>query len=170
MDDDKDNKSATINFRAAQPTDGGKMWEVIDAIGTLERNTTYAYVLLANHFGQTCLIAEDGDTMAGFIAGYRPPTDYEAVFVWQIGVHPDYRGQGLGTRMLNALVELPGCEGVRFLSATVAPSNEASVRLFTGFARKRDVPCEVTSGFQPEYFLPVEHEAEELYRIGPLHE
>jgi len=163
---------ADITLRAPTMRDGARVWELIDAIGVLEQNTPYAYLLLCTHFTDTCVVAERGGELVGFVAAYRPPTRPEVVFVWQVGVSPTARGAGLGRRLLDALVESPGCEGVCALEATVTPSNTASRALFTGFARHRGLSCTVRPCFTAECFpaatADAPHEPEELFHIGPL--
>jgi L-2,4-diaminobutyric acid acetyltransferase len=58
--------------------------------------------------------------------------------------------------------------GCRFLETTITPSNEASRRLFLSLARDLEARCRVTSFFSEEDFGGENHEAEDLFRIGPL--
>ena len=165
-------------FRAPTVDDGAQMHALVKDSGVLEPNTCYAYLLLATHFADTCLVAMEGDRMLGFVAAYRPPSHPEAVFVWQIGVRAEARGRGLAKRLLHELVERPACAEVTHLEATVDPANEPSCRLFRAFARERGVPCDVSPGFAPHHFTtkhfaphhkgPAEHPPEDLHRIGPL--
>ena len=156
-----------LTLRGPSVADAARIWSALPRIGGLERNTPYAYLLLCSHFASTGIVAELGGELAGFILGYRPPTDPDAIFVWQVGVVPDVRGQGLASRMLDALLARPGCRDARWLSATVSPDNDASLALFKGFARHRGVPCQQTRCFDPPLF-PEPHPAEDLLRIGPL--
>lgn len=156
-----------ISLRPASPADAAPLWRLIGDVGTLERNSCYAYLLLCAHFGATCLMAERGGRLVGFVLAYRPPSDPDQVFVWQVGVAPEARGAGLGGRLLEALVAQPACAGVRYLTATVSDDNAASMKLFTGFARRRGVACEVGPGF-PAALFAEPHEDENLLRIGPL--
>lgn len=157
-----------ITVRGVRPGEGKTLWRLAATSETLETNTTYAYGLLARDFSETCLLAEaDGDPV-GYVAAYRPPTRSDVVFVWQIGVAKSARGRGLAKRLLHALVERPGCRGVRHLESTVTPSNAASDRLFRSFARERGAPVEVLSGFAAEELGDGDHEREDLYRVGPL--
>ena len=155
-------------LRSPSVDDGAAIWELVRESGTLEPNTCYAYLLLATHFAPTCLIAARGGEQVGFVLAYRPPARPEVIFVWQIGVRPDCRGRGLAKRMLHALVRRPACADATYLEATVGVSNRGSDRLFRGFARERGVECAIERGFVSDDFGPLDHEAEHLYRIGPL--
>lgn len=166
-------------FRPARTDDGARMWSFVKEHGVLELNSAYCYLLMATHFGHTCLIAEttataDPDTarrLGGFVLAFRPPRQPENLFVWQIGVHPDLRGRGLGMRMLRQILGLPGCRGVRYVSASVARNNEPSRALFRGFARDINAHCEESEFFRADLFPPDAgkgHAAEDLFCVGPL--
>ena len=165
-------------FRSAKTADGARMWSFVNEHGVLELNSAYCYMLMATHFGQHCLIAESAqqaDTgtarkLAGFVLSYRPPAKAEDLFVWQIGVHPDMRGRGLAKQMLHQLLTLPANRGVQYITASVATGNEPSRALFRGFARDTNVECEETDFFKQDMFPREQgvHEAEDLFRIGPL--
>jgi L-2,4-diaminobutyric acid acetyltransferase len=163
-------RAGAVTLRNPTREDAAAVWELVGASGALEPNTCYAYLLLCTHFAETCLVAEGAREkgLLGFVAAYRPPSDGDAVFVWQIGVAAEARGRGLASRLLDALVALPACADARFLEATVGESNSASERLFRAFARRHGVACRVTPGFRAEHFGPLDHEDEPLYRIGPL--
>lgn len=160
-------QQTTLRFRAARRGDGAALWRLVKAAGTLEVNSAYFYLLFAEHFGATCLVAEQDDAVVGGVIAYRPPAEPDAVFVWQIGVAPQARGLGLGKQLLHELLQLPGCAGARWLMATVAEDNLVSARLFHGFARDRNVACEIQDFFTDNLF-PEPHTAEPLFRIGPL--
>ena len=156
-----------MEFRAPRAEDGRRIHALVESDATLESNSAYCYVLLCTHFAQHGIVAEKDGELAGFVAAYRPPSDPEAVFVWQVGVAPAGRGQGLGKRLLNALVEQPANRDARFLTATVDAANEPSNRLFAAFARDQGATLETETGFTSDLFPPG-HAAEPLLRIGPL--
>ena len=160
-----------VFFRSADARDGARMYEFVKEHGVLELNTAYAYMIMGAHFGGSCLVAECpdeiGDELAGFVLAYRPPTQPNDIFVWQVGTHPKMRGRGLAKRMLGQLLTLPANEGVDHVAATVATDNEPSRALFRSFARDVDSRCKESEFFTSDMF-PGEHEPEELFRIGPL--
>lgn len=157
-----------MTFSHPTTVDAPAMWDCVRECPPLEPNSPYAYVLICSDFAATSVIARDEVGVAGFIAGYCPPERPDVVFVWQIGVHPRARGKSLATRMLDFLVRADGARRVRFVEATVAPSNEASRRMFEGFARAHQAQCTITPYFEPAVFGGGAHEAEHLLRIGPL--
>ena len=138
-----------------------------EVAGTLELNPSYAYILICQHFGNTCLVAEAEGRMVGFVLAYVPPRQPDTVFVWQIGVAREVRGRGVGHLLLHNLLALDGCRNVTFLEASVTPSNKPSQSLFRAFARKKGVACRKMPFFPAEFF-PDDHEPEQLYRVGPL--
>lgn len=157
-----------FSFRSPTVVDGGRIWQLVIDAGTLDRNSSYAYVLLCRDFAETCIIAEHFGDLAGFVTGYRPPSRPDTLFVWQVGVAPSARGKGLASALLTKLLGSGGCQGVRFLETTVSPSNEASLALFKSLARRLDANLEELAGFGAELFPESGHEAEPLLRIGPF--
>lgn len=154
-------------FRTPTVADGAGIWRIVQESGVLDLNSAYLYLLLSKDFADTCIVAEQDKRLIGFASGYRPPTRHEVIFLWQIGIIADLRGQGLGKRLLAHFLRNTGASGAEFLETTISPSNEASQNLFRGLARDMDTNCQVSPCFTEQDF-PSGHEAEELYRIGPL--
>ncbi len=137
----------------------------------LDLNSPYAYVMWADHFASSSVVATDADgQLGGFVIGFRPPAKPEVVFVWQIAVARAMRGRGLGSLLLDELVARSGAD---VLEATVTPSNQASIALFTSFAARHGVAAELAVAYPADLFPPAgggraAHEEEVRYRIGPL--
>lgn len=157
----------SLTFRSATLEDGSALWRLIRDAGTLELNSSYFYLVFAADFGDTCLLAEQNGEVVGALIGFRSPRDPESAFVWQIGVAPSMRGQGLAKKMLRAWLELPAVKDARWLTATISEDNIPSTRLFQSVARELGVSCDVQPHFTAESF-PDNHPAEPLFRIGPL--
>lgn len=157
----------SLHFRSAVPADGASLWRLVQATGSLEPNTPYAYLLLASDFGRTCLVAEQDGHVVGAVIGYHPPEQADTAFVWQVGLLPALRGKGLGLELLQRWIALPANQACWWVTATVADDNLASQALFQRFAALHQVNCSVQPHFTADLF-PAEHPPEPLYRIGPL--
>src|SRR5690625_1095982 len=151
-----------ITLRSPALSDGGHMWRLARDSGALDLNTSYAYLLFARDFADTCRVAVVDGEVVGFVLGYRRPTEPETLFVWQIAVDPSQRGKQLAGRLLTSVAA-----GARFVEASITADNTASQRLFERFAR--DQGAELTRGeFLAASDFPDGHDAEGLVRIGPL--
>ncbi|MDY6827797.1 MAG: diaminobutyrate acetyltransferase [Pseudomonadota bacterium] len=157
-----------IQLRHPDVEDGVRIWQLVQAAGTLDLNSCYAYLMVCRDFSATSVIAEAGDQAIGFVTGYRPPPNPDALFVWQVGVAPAGRGKGVAGRMLEFLINAEACRGVRRLITNVTPSNAASRALFLGFARRVGAPLEESPGFGAALFPEPSHEPERLLSIGPF--
>lgn len=157
-----------MEFRKPRVQDGGWMWEVTRANGELDLNSPYAYLMMCEYFAETCVVVEEDGERLGFVLGFRLPDDPETFFVWQVTTDPAHRGKGLARRMVTAILERVVDRDVRFLEATVTPSNESSQRLFRGFGRRLGVECAETTAFSAELFPGGGHESELRFRIGPF--
>lgn len=155
-------------FRHPTPDDGERVWQLVRDCKPLDLNSTYCYLLLCSHFSDTCVVAESGDNIIGFIGAYLPPGKVGVLFVWQVAVKPAARVQGLASRMLTEILDRDICGGVNFIETTVSPSNEPSRSLFHSVAHRLDTELQEAEGFNTGLFPGEDHESEPLFRIGPF--
>lgn len=160
-------------LRHPTPDDAAAIHELVVTDGVLDPNSVYCYLLICRDFAATSLVATDDAGLAGFVAGYRPPARPTTLFVWQIGVAPRARRQGLGQLLLHRLLAAPGCADVEFVEATITPSNGGSRRLFTRLAESIGAGWQEGPGFAAGLFGDGDrpgrqHEEERCFRIGPL--
>jgi L-2,4-diaminobutyric acid acetyltransferase len=155
-------------MRAPTAEDGADIWALVRDTRVLDVNSPYSYLMLGEYFPETCVVAERRDQLVGFVSAFLPPRQDDTVFVWQVAVARNVGRRGLGKAMLRQLLERPACDGVRYLEATVTPSNRPSTALFRSLARDLESPCKVTEAFPSEAFPGASHEAEHRFRIGPL--
>lgn len=158
----------SILFRKPKSEDGGKVFAFIKACGSLDLNSPYCYLLQCAHFSATSIVAEQDGQIVGFASGYRPPIQPDALFIWQIGVSPLCRGQGVGKALARKILARPENTDIAYLEASITPSNDRSRSLFTSLAKEYGAPYQERLFFGANHFAPVEHEEEMLIRIGPI--
>lgn len=128
-------------------------------------NSRYTYFLLAKDFSETCIVAEHNGNIIAFSSGYIPPSRRDTFFNWEIVVQRNYRGNGLQKRMLLEQIKIAKAT---YFEGTINPSNEASKRSYCKLAELLGTKCEKHMLFTEEDFENEGHEAEVLYRIGPI--
>lgn len=157
-----------IRLRKPKATDGMAVWQLIAECPPLDRNSVYCNLLQCSHFADTCILAERDGEPVGWISGYRPPTETDTLFVWQVAVHESARGCGLAGRMLTDLLRRPECAGVKRLKTTVTPDNKGSFALFRSFASRVEAPFREADGFDSQAHFDGRHDSERLITIGPI--
>jgi L-2,4-diaminobutyric acid acetyltransferase len=155
-------------LRQPKATDAPRLLELVSACTPLDVNSLYCYLILCTHFHETCVVAERGGEILGFVSGYREPPRPDALFCWQVAVAAKLRRSGLASAMLRSILSGPANRGVRTIEASVTGSNHGSMRLFRRLADDLGAPCRVEMLFSERDFAPWEHDAEWLVRIGPF--
>lgn len=161
-----------MTFSKPDKEDGADVWEMIKETEVLDLNSSYSYVMWCEIFSDTSVVVKDEEgKVVGFVSGFIHPDTPDTLFIWQIAVDESARGQGLATRMLFKLLEREQENEIRYVEATVTPSNIPSRRLFQGLAKKLDTNCLITEFFSSDDFPKEEktdHEDELKFRIGPF--
>jgi L-2,4-diaminobutyric acid acetyltransferase len=157
-----------IEYRKPNKEDGGAIWSLVRRAGTLDVNSAYSYIMLCEFFADTCAVVEVDGRIVGMVTGYRKPGDAATLFVWQVAVDPSMRGNGVAGRLLDELLLCNTGIGIRYIEATISPSNAPSQNLFRSMARERKAIVEVSECFPSRLFPGNGHEDEMLFRIGPI--
>jgi L-2,4-diaminobutyric acid acetyltransferase len=160
-------QNEAIFLRTPRLGDGAAIHELVKDSPPLDVNSRYCYLLLCDHFGESCIIAECKSNIVGFISAYGHPQKQDTLFVWQVAVTEGMRGQGLAGVMLDRILSNSG-PWVTFVETTVTPSNRLSLRFFQTFAERRNVSCRQQMYMKSDLFGNDFHEDEFLLRIGPL--
>lgn len=134
----------------------------------LDPNSSYCNLLQCSHFKSTSIAAIHQDALVGSVTAYCPPEQPDTLFVWQVAVHASMRGQGLAREMLRRLYAHMALQGVRFVETSITADNEASQRLFAGFAAEHRAGMQRTVMFDQAVHFEGQHDTEYLYRIGPV--
>lgn len=155
-------------LRPPARADGPALRDLVARCPPLDLNSVYLYLLLTEHFSDTCILAEDELGLMGMVSGYRPPGRDDTLFVWQVAVDPRARGRGLGLDMLLGLLSRQAPRPACWVETTVGPGNRASRMLFSRLAARLGAPLGETALFDAALFGADAHEAEPLLRIGPF--
>jgi L-2,4-diaminobutyric acid acetyltransferase len=156
-----------VMLRKPLRSDGAQVHDLVRRSPPLDLNSPYCYFLVCEHFADTSVVCVTQGKVVGFVSAYPPPSRSDTLFVWQVAVDASQRGAGLAGLMLSSLIARPECAGVIHVETTITPSNTASRRLFERLAKDHGAQV-YTEEFIPGDALGQQHEAEILYRIGPL--
>jgi len=153
-----------------QPTaeDGVGIAALIGATPALDDNSLYCNLLQCTHFAATCAIAERQGEIVGWMSGYIPPDMPETLFVWQVCVGAAGRGQGLGGKLIGAVLARPHCARIRNIACTITRDNAASWALFGSVARKLGAPLNHAEHFTRDDHFGGQHDSELAVTIGPF--
>jgi L-2,4-diaminobutyric acid acetyltransferase len=128
-------------------------------------NSRYTYFLLARDFSDTCIVALDKNRVIAFSSGYVPPSRPDTFFNWEIVVDEEYRGNGLQKKLLLEQIRITKA---KYFEGTVNPSNYVSEKNYLAIAQMLGAECQRVVLFSEEDFDCDGHEAEVLFRIGPI--
>ena len=157
-----------ICIRPPVSTEGQAVNQLVYSIPELDSNSTYCNLLQCSHFAATSAIACEQSRVLGFVSGYRLPERPEVLFIWQVAVSPQARGQKLASRMLQHLLMRPQNLDVQFIETTITADNDASWALFNSIARHYQCTGERSVMFDKDSHFAGQHDSEFLFRIGPF--
>lgn len=133
---------ANIIIRRAAESDSEKIWILMEQLAIFENYIdSFAItpeVVKSSGFSKTppdfyCLVAEDQDTIAGMLVYYFLPYtagNRPAIYMKELYVDENYRGQKIGEQLMNALkheAEKNNCKQIKW---TVAPWNKAGQKFY----------------------------------------
>lgn len=145
------------------------MDRLVRACPPLDVNSRYLYLLMCHHHALTCATArDDAGRLIGMVTAYRPPAEQRTLFVWQMAVAPQGRGQSLARKMVQDILHRESNREINTLEATVSPSNAASRRVFESLARHLNTTLQVDPLFEAEHFGGADHEPENRLTLGPF--
>lgn len=152
-------------LRKPDATDGAAIWELVKDCKPLDENSMYCNLVQAEHFRDTCVVAELDGEIVGWISGHMIP-DKDELFVWQVAVGPKARGLGLGKLMLVELIERDACDGATHLKTTITRDNDASWGLFKSFARSIGGALTDAPHYKRDINFEGRHDTEHLVSIN----
>ncbi len=119
-----------INIREAREDEFLEVYDLVSQSPPLEKYFQHFYRIMLRYFSSTCLVAEHQKKLVGWQMGFVSQNDYNTYFLWQIGVHPDMQGRGLGGLLLEETEKRAYELGCSRVEVTIDPENLASEKLF----------------------------------------
>ena len=114
------------SVRHAEPSDYGRVIEVIDQWWGGRQMAAMLPKLFFVHFRDTSFVAEDDEGgLAGFLCGFRSQSFEDEAYVHFVGVDPGRRGSGLGRTLYERFFAAVAPRTV--VRAVTSPVNERSV-------------------------------------------
>lgn len=159
---------ADLVFRQPNPLDGMAVHKLIASCPPLDTNSVYCNLLQCTHFASTCVVVELKGNIVAFMSAYVKPGEPDVLFVWQMVVSSDARGQGVSGRMLVHLLEREHLARIRHIETTISPGNAPSEAVFLRFAKTYGAAVDNSTLFSKEDHFDGQHDDEVLYRIGPF--
>jgi L-2,4-diaminobutyric acid acetyltransferase len=157
-----------LELRPPVAADGYPLNKLVAASPPLDTNSVYCNLLQTSQFAETSVAACHKGELVGYISAYIPPSEPDTLFVWQVVVAEQARGQGLAKRMLRYLVDLPACAKLSSLTTTITQDNKASWALFESLGRDFGAAPTNSLLFERDTHFAGQHDGEYLVRIAPL--
>ncbi len=152
-------------FRPPKLQDGHSIHHLISDCSPLDENSPYCNFLQASFFNQSSILAESKGQTVGFISGMLNPEKPHSLFIWQVAVSPQMRGEGLGYSMLRSLLERENLQLIEVLETTITQNNTPSWKLFKKVDLLYGNHGSVRLFLDKEAHFKGKQETEYLYRI-----
>ena len=121
-----------VRIRRLSCSEAGMAEEVVRRFKGSSRVADSLVAFLGNP-ANYLLIAEAGGEVGGFLVAYRlerADRDSSQMFVYELGVAPSWRGQGLATALVEGITALARAEGMFEAFVVTSQRNEAARRLY----------------------------------------
>lgn len=92
--------------------------------------------LFFDHFKNTSFIAEEEGEIIGFLIGFLSQSYLNEAYIHFIGVHPEHRGKGIGSRLYNQFFEVIRQNSRSIIRCVTSPVNKASISYHTNMGFK----------------------------------
>jgi L-2,4-diaminobutyric acid acetyltransferase len=120
----------SVIIRRAREEEFLDVYRFICSCGVLETYGEHFYRIVIRYFSSTCYVAERDGEIVGLMWGFITQEDSNTFFLWQIGVDPATRGEGIGGLILEEAEEDLAARGCKRIELTIDPTNYPSQRMF----------------------------------------
>jgi ribosomal protein S18 acetylase RimI-like enzyme len=116
-----------VAIRHARPSDYGRVIGRINVWWGGREMAPALPQLFFLHFEGTSFVAEEEDTLAGFLCGFFSQTEATEAYIHFIGVAPERRGEGIGRSLYQHFFGEAGANGREVVRCVTSPANRDSI-------------------------------------------
>jgi len=129
---ERKNDEGKLSFREMAPEDAAAVEQVEKACFSMPWSRESFWQEAANE--QTCyLLALWEDRVIGYAGAWLAAGEAQ---VTNVAIHPDYRGRGFATGLMERLIREVKARGATAMTLEVRPSNTAALALYAKFGLK----------------------------------
>ncbi len=140
----------SIIIRKAREEDSDKVWVLMKELAIFEEYIdVFAItpeIVRESGFRKNppdfyCIVADDNETIAGMLVYYFIPYTAQnkpTVYLKELYIDEQYRGQKIGQQLMNALKEEAKLHNCAQIKWTVAPWNEAGIQFYERLGAKEN--------------------------------
>jgi len=130
-----------LDFREMAPEDADAVEVVEKACFSIPWSRDSFWKEAANE-NTLYLLALDGERVIGYAGCW---ISFEECQITNVAILPEYRGQGIGTKLFGAIIEAVRAKGVTAMTLEVRPSNAPARALYARYGFK-------DAGRRPHYY------------------
>ena len=130
-----------LDFREMAPEDADAVEVVEKACFSIQWSRDSFWKEAANE-NTLYLLALDGERVIGYAGCW---ICFEECQITNVAILPEYRGQGIGTKLFGAIIEAVKAKGVTAMTLEVRPSNALARALYARYGFK-------DAGRRPHYY------------------
>jgi len=153
-----------MKIRNVNTQDAPTLRKLASLCPPLDLHTPYTYWLLTFMYSDTCFILEIDDKPVGFITSVYSK---KSLFIWQIGILPEYRHQGLSSALLKQVFTKADGLGISKVNVSITEDNQASNKSFETFCKKNGFFMETVGIAEvTDLIIPEFKETEVVFEIS----
>jgi ribosomal protein S18 acetylase RimI-like enzyme len=114
-------------IRNSRPSDHQEIVAVLKAWWGGRDLTWMLPKLFLIHFCSTSFVIEKDHHMIAFLIGFLSPTRVDEGYIHFAGVHPDFRGMGIGKDLYDRFFDICRENGRHVIKACTSPVNKGSI-------------------------------------------
>lgn len=116
-----------MKIRNVQPADYPLLISVLNDWWGGRKMSDMLPKLFFVHFSETSFILEQDNQLCGFIIGFLSQTFANEAYIHFVGIHPDYRKQGLGEKLYTHFFAVVQQKSRNVVRCVTAPTNKSSI-------------------------------------------